>query len=87
MSQSHKLDPKSQQGSITHEEVIRIAGPLDDENVALILAAQPTAEELEEAVAWAKGETDAMYAVERPLTGTVARIYEILTADEAFEDR
>ena len=87
MSQSRKLDPKSHRGSITHEDVMRIAGPLDDESTALILAAQPTAEELEEAVAWAKGETDVMHAAERALKGTVARIYELLTTDEAFEER
>jgi len=28
-----------------------------------------------------------MYALERPLGGTVAQIYEILTAEEVFDER
>ena len=38
----------------------------------------PTAEELDEAVAWAEAEDDVMGDQRRSLSGTAARIYEIL---------
>jgi hypothetical protein len=87
MPKRRKAQAKSQLGSLGYEEVARITGPIDAEKIAQILAARPTAEELEEAVAWAAGESDVMGELERPLTGTVARLYDILTAEEGLEDR
>jgi hypothetical protein len=87
MVKPRETDDRSRSGVITHDDVVRIAGAIEDEKVAQILAAQPTVEELEEAVAWAKGESDVMGELERPLTGPVAQIYDILTADEEFEEK
>jgi hypothetical protein len=86
MSQPSKDAPQTRPGKVTHEDVARIAGPIEDERIVMILAAEPTAEELEEAVAWAAGEGDIVGKLERPLSGTVAELYAILTTDEAFEE-
>jgi len=87
MPKRRKAQAKSQLGSLGYEDVARITGPIDAEKIAQILAARPTAVELEEAVAWAAGESDVMGELERPLTGTVARLYDILTVEEGLEDR
>ena len=86
MVKSRKPRSGSRSAGLTYDDVARIAGAIEEEKIAQILAARPSAEELEEAVAWAKGESDAMGELERPLTGTIARVYDILTADEALEE-
>ena len=69
-----------------YQDIVKITGPIDPAKIAEIMAARPTAEELEEAVAWAAGASDVMGELRRPLTGTVARLYDILTADRSLED-
>jgi DNA polymerase III gamma/tau subunit len=74
--------------SITPQDVRDIVGALDDAKVAALLATGAKPEELEEAMAWASGESDVMGELERPLEGVVARLYEILMSGEEFpEDR
>lgn len=65
-------------------EILSIAGNVDDAKVAAIEASGATAEQLEEAVAWAAGLSGVMSKERRPLAGIVARLHEILTADEEF---
>ncbi len=76
--------------SLSHDEIARILGSLhdvgDDAKVAAIQATGTTSEQLEEAVAWASGESDIMGEERRPLSGVVARLYDILTADRLDED-
>ncbi len=71
---------------LTRDAVIKAAGALDDVSIAEIIATGATIEELEEAVTWANGVTRLGRELGRPLTGVVAQLYEILTADEAFAD-
>ncbi|MFQ5953930.1 MAG: hypothetical protein ACE5JZ_02580 [Kiloniellales bacterium] len=71
---------------LTHDRVIDIAGDLGDARIARILATGATVEDLEEAVAWAAGESDVMGEERLPLSGRVAKLYEILTADEDYAD-
>jgi hypothetical protein len=74
--------------SLTPQDVREIVGDLDDAKIAAILATGANAEQLEEAMAWAAGESDVMGDLERPLTGVVARLYDILMTGEEFpEDR
>jgi hypothetical protein len=74
--------------SLTPQDVRDIAGDLDDAQIAAILATGANAEQLEEAMAWASGESDVMGDLEGPLAGVVARLYDILMTGEAFpEDR
>jgi hypothetical protein len=74
--------------SLTPQDVRDIAGDLDDAKIAAILATGANAEQLEEAMAWASGESDVMGDLERPLEGVVARLYDILmTGEKLPEDR
>ena len=67
---------------LTHDEVVRLVGDVKDSKIAEILASGCSYAELEEAVAWAQDETDVLGEAERPLSGMVSRLHEILTADE-----
>lgn len=71
---------------LTHDLVTKIAGNIADEQIAAILKSGGTLEDLEEAVAWASGESDVMGDERLPLMGAASEIYEILTADEFEED-
>lgn len=72
----------------TADDALEILGPLPDERIAAILATGATVRQLEEAAAWAAGESDVMGQMRRPVSGPVAAVYDILTANEAFaEDR
>ncbi|MDH3229594.1 MAG: hypothetical protein OEN55_07375 [Alphaproteobacteria bacterium] len=72
----------------TASDVAEILGPMPDARIAAILATGATLEQLEEAAAWAAGESDVMGGMRRPVIGPVAAVYDILTADEVLaEDR
>ncbi len=72
----------------TRQDIESFLGRVDDASMAAILAIGPSVSELEEAVAWATGESDVMGELERSLGGAAARVYDILTQDEAWlEDR
>ena len=74
--------------SLTLQDVKDVVGDLDDAKIAAIVATGANAEQLEEAMAWAAGESDVMGDLERPLTGAVAELYDILMTGEEFpEDR
>ena len=80
--------PEHRTRSLTAQDVKDIAGDLDDAKIAAILATGANAEQLEEAMAWASGESDVMGDLERPLTGAIAQLYDILmTGEELPEDR
>ena len=72
--------------SVTQQDIKSVLGNLDDATVTAILAVGPSIKGLEEAMAWASGESDVMGDLERPLEGSVARVYDILTQDEAWLD-
>jgi hypothetical protein len=73
---------------LMHDEVIEIVGPLDDFRVAEIIGTGATAAELTEAFSWLSVDGDLAAELHRSLSGTVARLYDILTADEPEpEDR
>ena len=86
MVTSRRTGPAVRPQSLTSQDIVKITGPIDPAKIAQIMAARPTAEELEEAVAWAAGASDVMGELRRPLSGTVARLYDILTADRGFEE-
>ncbi|HLI13321.1 MAG TPA: hypothetical protein VKY65_17140 [Alphaproteobacteria bacterium] len=72
--------------SLTYDEIVTITGPIEPVKIAEIMAAQPQRKELEEAVAWAAGDSDSMGKLRRPLVGTVAHLYEILTAERGSDE-
>ncbi len=71
---------------LTHEQVVGVAGRIDDVRVAEIIATGATIEELEEAVAWASGESDVMGDLRLRASPVVGEVYEILTAEEKLAD-
>ncbi len=71
---------------LAHDDVTDVVGRIDDEKVAAIIATGATLEELVEAYAWTVDESDALADAEKSLSGTVAEIYDILMADEAWDD-
>ena len=75
---------------LTIEDTRHMLGDIGSGKIAAILKLEPSQEELEEAIAWNQGETRTMSEAHHHLTGRVAKIYEILAADEAWaeeEDR
>lgn len=71
---------------LTHDEIAHVLGEVSDEKATAIAATGADMPELEEAAAWAAGESDVIGKLHRPLSGVVAQIYDILTADEDLED-
>lgn len=70
----------------TLSEIREIVGDLDAAKLEAILATGASPAELEEAVAWAAGETDVMGEMERPLQGRVAAVCDILMTEAPPED-
>lgn len=67
---------------VTRDEIIEIVGRINDFRIAEIIATGATAAEVTEAFTWLSGDEHLGGDLERPLSGTVAQIYEILRADE-----
>ncbi len=86
MTGSQAGDPKATKASLNHDQILQVAGDISDAKVAAIEATRATLEELEEAVAWAAGESDVMGDQRRPLAGRTSALYDILTADEDYGD-
>jgi hypothetical protein len=77
-----------QASDLASEEALRrIVSDLDDARIIEILAIGPTEAEVEEASQWASGQGDVMDRSGHPLTGNVARIYEIIARDEDVPER
>ncbi len=72
--------------SMTHDEVKRLFGEINDHLIAEILASGATASELQEVAAHLADETDVMGELERPLTGTALRIFTLLRREEETRD-
>lgn len=67
-------------------EIRRIVGDITDAKIMAILKTGASLDELEQAVAWAEGESDVLGEAELPLSGPVSAVHEILTADEESEE-
>ena len=72
-------------GHLTHDAVVERVGDLEDAKVAEILATGATIGELDEAIAWAESESDAMGEMEKRLDERTAQIYRILLTRKAPE--
>ena len=72
----------SGQQPATLAEIREMVGDLEAAKLEAILATRATPGQIEEARAWAAGESDVMGGeLERPLAGPVAEIYEILVSE------
>ncbi len=80
---------ESQAGSrgATLQEIIALLGNIEAAKAEAILTTGATLPEIEQALAWADGESDVMGEMERPLSGRIASVYEILRAEEPEDER
>ena len=72
--------------NLTREQVIHIVGDIGDDRIMEIISTGATADELLEAFAWLTEDDYLGAELERPLAGVVARLVDILTADEPDGD-
>ena len=70
---------------LTQEDIVAIVGPLDDFRIAEIIATGATPAELTEAFGWLTRNGEMGEALRHSLSGTVAKIYDILKRDEPEE--
>ena len=69
-------------------EITAVLVDIEAAKAEAILATGATVAEIEEAQAWAAGESDVMGGdLARPLCGRVAAVYEILSTEEPLDDR
>jgi hypothetical protein len=72
----------SKQRPATLAEIRRMVGDIEAVKLEAILATGATLGQIEEAMAWASGESDVMGGqLARPLSGPVAAVYEILSSE------
>jgi hypothetical protein len=72
----------------TLREITEILGEIEAAKAEAILATGATVAEIEEARAWAAGESDVMGGdLARPLGGAVAAVFDILSTEEPLDDR
>jgi hypothetical protein len=68
-------------------EIMKLVGDIDAARAEAILATGATLAEIEEAQAWAAGESDVLADVQRQPSGVVAAVLEILSPEEPLDDR
>ena len=62
-------------------EIRALVGDIEAAKLEAILATGATAAEVEQALAWAADETDVMGDLQRPLSGPVAAVYDVLASE------
>jgi hypothetical protein len=67
---------------LTAQGVREIVGRIGDDRISAILATKATPAELMEAFTWLSSDEYLAGGLERPLTGVVAELYDILKAGE-----
>ena len=73
---------QSEQRPATLAEIREMVGDVEAAKLEAILAMRATPGQIEEAMAWAAGESDVMGGqLGRPLAGPVAAVYEILASE------
>lgn len=70
----------------THDDVIRLLGPLSDQAVADILKVNASYTDLEAVALRLAQEDDVLGEMRQPLTGAAAQVYDIVKSVEAYGD-
>jgi hypothetical protein len=65
-------------------EVRHVVGPVTDDTISAILKSEPSMEDLEVAASYLQGESNEGDRLGRPLSGKVAQICDILSADALY---
>lgn len=71
--------------TVTHADILRMFGPIDDHRAMEIMKLNPSWQELEVTLAYLADMTDVMGEERMPLSGRAAGIYDIVTRDEPLE--
>jgi len=71
---------------VGHDDVVRLLGELDDEQVAEILGLSPSLADLERAAQWLAVGEDERPGTARPPTGIAAAIVDIVGEEEDEDD-
>jgi len=71
---------------LTRAEIVGVCGDILDWKIKAIIESGATLPELETAAAWAAGADEVLGEEREPLTGATAAVYDILTADEEFDE-
>jgi len=74
----------SQAQHLTHDDIVRLVGDLDDSVIAAILASGATYVEIEQALKWAGAGVEDPQLKAIGLTANAERVFNILMADPAF---
>jgi hypothetical protein len=64
------------------ETVRQLCGDVSDETVIAVLVTGATVADLEAALAWLRGQSEAMGEEPRPLEGAAAQVYDLLLEEE-----
>jgi hypothetical protein len=67
---------------VTHDQVLEIVGRINDARIAEIVATGATPAQVTEAFAWLSEDEYLGGELEKPLSGVVQQVYDILRADE-----
>lgn len=82
------MEDRNRRSKATASDVTAIFGPMSDTRLTAILRVGATVKELESAAAWAAGESDVMGELRRPVSGPVAKVYDIISAvEEQYDER
>lgn len=71
---------------LTQADVLGVCGDILDWKVKAIIETGASLSELEAACAWAAGADEVLGEEREPLSGATAEVYEILIANEQFDD-
>jgi hypothetical protein len=67
---------------VTHDQILEIVGRINDTRIAEIIATGATPAQVTEAFAWLSEDEYLGGELEKPLSGVVQQVYDILRADE-----
>ena len=65
-------------------EVRHLVGPVADDTILAILESGASIEELEVVASYLQGEGNEVDRLGHPMTGKVAQLYDVLSADELY---
>jgi hypothetical protein len=76
------MQDRKGQAQAKREDIVRLLGAVDDEEVIAVLSLQPTVAELEDARVWLGGQENRQARTERPQTARTMAILEIVDRSE-----
>lgn len=80
-------EPRAGSRGATLQEIMGLLGDIEAAKAEAILTTGATIPEIEQALAWTAGESDVMGEMERPLSGRIASVYELLRTEELEDER